>query len=80
MTAGMFPLALGLGDGGDQTAPLGRAVSGGLTAGTLTTLFVLPAVFALAMGRRPARSASLNPFDPASPVHVPDAEESGHAT
>jgi multidrug efflux pump subunit AcrB len=80
MTAGMLPMALGLGDGGDQTAPLGRAVVGGLVAGTLTTLFVLPAVFALVMGRRRARSASLNPFDPASPVYVPGAQESAHAT
>ena len=51
MIAGMIPMALGLGEGGDQTAPLGRAVIGGLAAGTLTTLFVLPAVFALVMGR-----------------------------
>ncbi|QDU18500.1 efflux RND transporter permease subunit [Urbifossiella limnaea] len=76
MTAGMIPMALG----GDQTAPLGRAVVGGLVAGTLTTLFVLPAAFGLAMGRRPARSASRNPFDPASPVYVPGVQEPGHAT
>jgi multidrug efflux pump subunit AcrB len=66
MIAGMVPMALGLGEGGDQTAPLGRAVIGGLLAGTLTTLFVLPAVFALAMGRANTASPSLDPFDPAS--------------
>ncbi len=79
MIAGMVPMAVGLGDGGDQTAPLGRAVIGGLAAATLTTLFVLPAVFALVMGRSPARSASLSPFDPASRHYVPDAQEFPHA-
>jgi Cu/Ag efflux pump CusA len=79
MIAGMTPLALGLGDGGDQTAPLGRAVIGGLIAATLTTLFVLPAVFALVMGG-PARSASLNPFDPASRHYVPDVLEAPRAS
>ena len=74
MIAGMVPMALGLGEGGDQTAPLGRAVIGGLAAGTLTALFVLPAVFALVMGRAGTASASLDPFDPASPHHVPSAE------
>ena len=74
MIAGMVPMALGLGEGGDQTAPLGRSVIGGLAAGTLTALFVLPAVFALVMGGAGRASASLDPFDPASPHHVPDAE------
>jgi multidrug efflux pump subunit AcrB len=72
MIAGMLPLALGIGEGGDQTAPLGRAVIGGLAAGTLTTLVVLPAVFALVMAGK-ARSASLDPFDPASRHHTPEA-------
>jgi multidrug efflux pump subunit AcrB len=66
MVAGMVPMALGLGEGGEQTAPLGRAVIGGLLASTLTALVVLPAVFALVMGRAPARSASLDPDDPDS--------------
>ena len=65
-----------LGEGGDQTAPLGRAVIGGLAAGTLATLFVLPAVFALVMGRAGTASASLDPFDPNSTHHVPNAEAS----
>jgi multidrug efflux pump subunit AcrB len=73
MVAGMVPMALGLGEGGDQTAPLGRAVIGGLLASTVATLFVLPAVFALLMGWGRARSASLDPFDPASRHFVPDA-------
>ena len=66
MIAGMAPMALGLGEGGEQTAPLGRAVIGGLIASTLTALVVLPAVFALVMSRAPARSASLDPDDPDS--------------
>jgi multidrug efflux pump subunit AcrB len=74
MIAGMIPMALGLGEGGDQVAPLGRAVIGGLAAGTLTTLLVLPAVFALVMGGAGTHSASLDPFDPVSPQYVPDAE------
>jgi len=63
MVAGMTPMALGLGEGGDQTAPLGRAVAGGLIAATLATLLVLPAIFALIQGRAARRSASLHPDD-----------------
>lgn len=79
MIAGMIPMALGVGEGGDQTAPLGRAVIGGLAAATLTTLLILPAVFALVMGRSPARSPSLSPFNPAGRHFVADAQESPHA-
>jgi multidrug efflux pump subunit AcrB len=74
MVAGMVPMAIGLGEGGDQTAPLGRAVIGGLVAATFTTLLVLPAFFALVMGRGSARSPSLSPFDPASPHFTADAD------
>jgi multidrug efflux pump subunit AcrB len=66
MIAGMVPLALGLGEGGQQTAPLGRAVIGGLVAATLATLVVLPSVFAIVQGRSGRRSASLDPDDPES--------------
>ncbi len=66
MIAGMLPLALGLGEGGDQTAPLGRAVVGGLVLATVATLLVLPAVFALFSGKI-VRSPSLDPDDPESP-------------
>ena len=61
MMAGMMPLALGA----EQTAPLGRAVIGGLVAATLATLVVLPSVFSLVQQRR-YRSASLDPSDPDS--------------
>ena len=67
MIAGMLPMALGLGEGGEQTAPLGRAVIGGLVVATFATLFVLPSVFAVVQGRSSTRSASLDPDDPTSP-------------
>jgi multidrug efflux pump subunit AcrB len=70
MIAGMIPLALGLGEGGDQTAPLGRAVVGGLLLATVATLFVLPGAFAL-LAAKPVRSPSLDPEDPESAYFEP---------
>jgi multidrug efflux pump subunit AcrB len=61
MIAGMTPMALGLGEGGEQTAPLGRAVVGGLAAATIATLLILPSVFAIVQARAHRRSASLDP-------------------
>jgi CzcA family heavy metal efflux pump len=66
MIAGMIPLALGLSEGSDQTAPLGRAVIGGLALATLATLFVLPPVFAIVRRRSSTKSRSLDPNDPLS--------------
>jgi multidrug efflux pump subunit AcrB len=60
MMIGMAPMALGLGEGGEQNAPLGRAVIGGLLFATVATLFVVPAVFSL-MHRR---KAAASPEDP----------------
>jgi multidrug efflux pump subunit AcrB len=77
MIAGMIPLALAFGEGGDQTAPLGRAVIGGLLAATLATLFVLPSVFALIQRRAPMRSASLDPDDPQSVYYAAAQAHSG---
>jgi len=51
MIIGMVPMALGFGEGGEQNAPLGRAVIGGLMLATMATLFFVPAVFALLHGR-----------------------------
>lgn len=68
MIAGMVPMALGLGEGGEQTAPLGRAVVGGLAVATLATLLVLPSIFALVQGRAHRRSASLHPDDLQNPA------------
>ncbi|CAD6545128.1 Multidrug resistance protein MdtC [Paraburkholderia hiiakae] len=62
MLIGMLPMALGLGDGGEQNAPLGRAVIGGLAIGTLSTLVFVPVVFGMVHGwlakRRAARDAN----------------------
>ena len=52
MIIGMVPMALGLGEGGEQNAPLGRAVIGGLLCATVATLIFVPTVFALMHGRR----------------------------
>ena len=66
MIAGMVPMALALGDGSEATAPLGRAVIGGLAFATLATLLILPSVYALAQGRAVTGGASLDPDDPGS--------------
>ena len=66
MIAGMLPMALALGQGGELNAPLGRAVIGGLAAATVTTLFFLPAMYSLLQKRAAHASPSLNPFDPSS--------------
>jgi multidrug efflux pump subunit AcrB len=68
MIAGMVPMALGLGEGGEQTAPLGRAVVGGLAVATLATLLALPALFALVQGRAHRRTASLHPDEVPNPA------------
>ena len=47
MIIGMLPMSLGLGEGGEQNAPLGRAVIGGLVLATVATLFFVPVVFSL---------------------------------
>ena len=57
MIIGMVPMALGLGEGGEQNAPLGRAVIGGLLFATVATLFLVPNVFAIFHGRREAKKA-----------------------
>jgi len=67
MIAGMLPMALALGEAGQQNAPLGRAVIGGLIAATMATLFVLPSMFALIQSRASTASPSLDPADPQSP-------------
>jgi len=63
MIAGMMPMALAIGGGGTQSAPLGRAVIGGLFAATIATLFCIPAVYTLLAGTRGALPTSLAPED-----------------
>ncbi len=73
MIAGMIPMSLGLEEGSEQNAPLGRAVIGGMVLATGATLLVLPAAFTLLLGRASHQSPSLDPDDPASthydPIH-----------
>jgi len=76
MIADMVPMAVGWGEGGEQTAPLGRAVIGGLAAATLATLVVLPTVFALVQGKAKRDAASLDPDDPESPHYHEEGLES----
>jgi len=73
MTAGMLPMALAFGESGQQNAPLGRAVIGGLMAATLATLLVLPSVFALLQSRVAEKTPSLDPDDPESAHYSPAA-------
>jgi multidrug efflux pump subunit AcrB len=70
MVIGMLPMALGLGEGGEQNAPLGRAVIGGLIFATVSTLLFVPVVFSIIhrnYGRHPAPQANLDRGE----AHVP---------
>jgi len=58
MIIGMVPMSLGLGEGGEQNAPLGRAVIGGLVFATVATLFFVPSIFAMIHGHREAKQAA----------------------
>ncbi len=71
MIIGMIPMSLGLGEGGEQNAPLGRAVIGGLLLATCATLFFVPVVFRLVHGRKGAT-------EPAPvPTHAPESNSKG---
>jgi multidrug efflux pump subunit AcrB len=63
MIIGMIPMALGAGEGGEQNAPLGRAVIGGLMLATVATLIFVPAVFSLLHGRREQTKTAAEPSD-----------------
>ncbi len=73
MMLGIIPMALGLGDGGEQNAPLGRAVIGGLLFGTPATLVVVPSILAV-LGRRETRTATRNGTFPSPAPDAPSAE------
>jgi multidrug efflux pump subunit AcrB len=66
MIFGMIPVAIGFGEGGSQSAPLGRAVIGGLLVSTFATLTILPSIYSILQGRASLVSPSLNPNDPTS--------------
>ncbi len=70
MVVGMIPMASGFGEGGDQAAPLGRAVIGGLIASTFAALFVLPLIFAWVQGKTGIESVSLDPSDKESKHYI----------
>jgi multidrug efflux pump subunit AcrB len=76
MIVGMIPMAVALGTGAEQTAPLGRAVIGGLLAATVTSLLILPSIFSLVQERAATHSPSLDPEDPESRYAV--QRNSGH--
>jgi multidrug efflux pump subunit AcrB len=61
MIIGMLPMALGMGEGGEQNAPLGRAVIGGLIFATIATLLFVPVVFSVVHGRKHPRTATPAP-------------------
>jgi multidrug efflux pump subunit AcrB len=69
MVAGMLPMASGLGESGEQTAPLGRAVIGGLLASTVAALLILPIAFAAVQRKTTFASVSLDPDDQNSSVY-----------
>ena len=71
MVAGMLPMATGLGEAGDQAAPLGRAVIGGLVASTFAALFILPLVFAWVQRKTSTDSVSLDLEDKESKHYIP---------
>jgi multidrug efflux pump subunit AcrB len=70
MIIGMVPMALGLGEGGEQNAPLGRAVIGGLLCATVATLFFVPSVFSLLHGRRKPEKTAGTAQIANKPAHV----------
>jgi multidrug efflux pump subunit AcrB len=71
MIVGMVPMALGIGEAGDQSSPLGRAVIGGLFLSTFAALFILPLVFAWGQSKASTASVSLDPEDEQSLHYVP---------
>ena len=70
MIIGMIPMALGLGDGGEQNAPLGRAVIGGLLCATVATLIFVPSVFSLLHRRRVENDPSVSTEEEGLPIHA----------
>jgi Cu/Ag efflux pump CusA len=72
MIIGMLPMALGLGEGGEQNAPLGRAVIGGLILATVATLLFVPVVFSL-LHRQAVATAKAEPKENVPPTGLDQA-------
>jgi multidrug efflux pump subunit AcrB len=70
MIIGMIPMAMGLGEGGEQNAPLGRAVIGGLLCATVATLFFVPAVFSLLHATQDPNELSVDSHKTGKPIHA----------
>jgi len=71
MTIGMLPMSLGLGEGGEQNAPLGRAVIGGLSVATFATLFLVPVLYSMLRRRAPREDFLDEPdAEPKEPRHA----------
>jgi multidrug efflux pump subunit AcrB len=79
MTIGMVPMSLGLESGSKMEAPLGMAVIGGLVMSTFVTLLILPALFAIVIGRRKFVQPSIDPDDPISRYYDSGEEASRQA-
>jgi multidrug efflux pump subunit AcrB len=77
MVVGMIPMASGIGEAGDQSSPLGRAVIGGLVASTFAALFILPLAFAWGLEKSGTASVSLEPEDEASRKYLAAAGVTG---
>ena len=77
MVFGMLPMAAGWGEGGDQAAPLGRAVVGGLIASTFAALIILPLIFSWMQEKASTASVSLDPEDEESIHYIPQLHSSG---
>jgi multidrug efflux pump subunit AcrB len=75
MVLGTVPMALALEEGSGMTAPLGRAVIGGLLVSTFATLLIVPAMFAIVMGESKKASPSMDPDDSSSRHYDPSAHE-----
>jgi len=73
MLSGTLPMAMALEEGSEMTAPLGRAVIGGLFVSTFATLLIVPAMFVMVMGDKKKVSPSIDPDDPQSRHHDPSA-------
>ncbi len=74
MIIGMVPMALALGEGGEQNAPLGRAVIGGLLVATFVTLFLVPAVYTLLRKKKPQKQQLDEKFEAETSEEAETAE------